>query len=100
MEKFKVNIETRLGYYIATANRGRHMLCRFNKSCTGDGWYFLQLPAGTGRGVSIQNEDNPGQFPLTYFLNLCRSMLFLEYGTGEMPEVELTVAAKKLLGVK
>lgn len=97
-EKFKVNVEARPDYYVATTNGGRLQLCDFSKSTVSVFWRFR--PSGAGRNTSIVDEDNPDQFPLTYFLNLCRSLLFLEYGTFEMPEVELTVEAKKLLKIK
>jgi hypothetical protein len=99
MEKIKVSIvfNSYSQTYYATANRGKFVICDFNKSNLCDIWYFnpavgpSRIPITGGMGDS---------FPYDYLLSLCKSVWFLHFGTGELPEIELTGAAKKLLKIK
>lgn len=99
MEKIKISVifNTYSLKYYATANRGKFNICSFTVSQTEDVWYFSPV-VGPSR-IPITVGENGG-FPVDYLLSLCKSVWFLYFGVRELPEIELTQASKKLLGVK
>lgn len=99
MEKIKMNIvfNTFSHKYYVTANRGKFIVCSFTMSQTEDVWYFSPT-AGPSR-IPITVSKNGG-FPINYLLSLCKSVWFLYFGVGELPEIEFTKAAQKLLKIQ
>ena len=98
MEKIKINVvfNTYSHKYYVTANRGKFSICDFTVSQTKDVWYFS--PAVGPSRIPITVGENGG-FPIDYLLSLCKSIWFLYFGVGELPEIELTARAKKLLKI-
>lgn len=99
MKKVKINVvfNTYSRKYYVTANRGKFNICSFTVSHHDGVWYFSPY-VGPSR-IPITVGENGG-FPVDYLLSLCKSIWFLYFGVGELPEIELTQASKKLLGIK
>ena len=99
MEKIKIKVEfnSYSQQYYVTTNRGRFHICSFRKSDISNMWYFS--PTVNTKKIPIF-AGVCGTFPIDYLISLTKSVWFLSFGTGELPEVELTQASKKLLGIK
>lgn len=103
MEKIKIDVHNGLACdknrYCATACRGRFTVVKFD--FRGDSWFFntneiLGFHGGFATGVFAAGQD----FPLDVFKTICQASCLLHLQFSEFPEIELTVRAKKLLGVK
>ncbi len=99
MEKVKVSIvfNSFLQKYYVSANQGKLFICDFYKSNLSDIWYFNPAVGPSSIPITGGMGDS---FPYDYLLSLCKSVWFLHFGTGELPEIELTMRAKKLLKIK
>lgn len=103
MEKIKIDVKNGLysskNRYYATACRGRFTVVEFD--FCGDHWFFntngiLGFHGGFATGVSAAGQE----FPLDVFKTICQASCLLHLQLSEFPEIELTVRAKKLLGIQ
>ena len=107
MEKIKVNIRTTNTYYHKTykaecslgRGKGKETLVEFWQSSFG--WSFDTKGVLGWHGGFWDGTDVSGtEFPVEYLKRLCQAVWILKTHDTEFPEIELTVAAKRLLGVK
>ena len=100
MEKVKIKVEfnTYSSRYHVTANQGRFHICSFWKSDISNVWYFSPSVLNATKIPIVDDVD--GTFPVDYLISLAKSVWFLSFGVRGLPEIELTQASKKLLGIK
>ena len=98
MEKIKVSVTFSKDVYYAYSNGGKFQLCSFTESRSDDNalWTFNSC----GFNGEFRTHITAPEFPLGFFKNYCRSIWFIVFGVGELPEVELTGEAKKTLKIK
>ena len=99
MEKIKIKVEfnSHSSRYTVTANQGKFLICSFWKSGISDLWFFW--PSTDSRKIPIVDGVD-GAFPVEYLISLCKCVWFLSFGTGELPEIELTRESKRLLKIR
>lgn len=102
MEKIKIEVEFNnySSRYHAYANRGKFHICSFWKSDISDLWYFWPAIDSIKYPTKIFIEGVGGAFPMEYLISLCKCVWFLSFGTGELPEIELTRESKRLLKIR
>ena len=103
MEKNKVNVikvnVTRNKYsgrYYATCYGGMCTLFSFKKcDCLENGWEFYDNFTKLNRLVCCSSPE----FPLESFVSLAKATSYIMFYNRALPEIELTVRAKKLLKI-
>jgi len=102
MEKIKIKVEFNnySSRYHAYTNQGKFHICSFWKSGVSDLWYFWPAIDSIKTPTKIFIEGLDGAFPVDYLISLSKSVWFLSFGTGELPEAELTRESKRLLGIR
>ena len=106
MDTFKINISkihhanaTDEGYdtYHIYTNRGKEFLMTVYPSDFSDNLWYFNIPENEKR---LNNLFVTGkQFPVDYLLKLCKAVITIRYGVVDF-DTQLTVAAKRLLGIQ
>lgn len=99
MDTFKINIskahKDSLMPFSVTTNRGREHLYDFWPSDVSDDvWYFF-IPEAQGKKTWVHSDS----IPVQHIIEFARSVLIIRYGIIDF-DVQLTVEAKKTLGIK
>ena len=99
VDVIKVNVTRNKfsGRYYATCYGGMCSLFSFKK-CNGleNGWEFYDHFTKKNRLVCCSGSE----FPLESFVSLAKATSYIRFCNRALPEIELTVRAKKLLKIK
>lgn len=99
MDTFKISVsktpKNNIPVFSVYTNRGKEFLFNFLRSNTDDKVWYFNIPENQVRVHFVTSDE----FPVQHLLEYAKAVITLRYGIIDF-QVQMTVEAKRLLGVK
>ena len=99
METFKISVsktpKNNIPVFSVYTNRGKEFLFNFLQSNTDDNLWLFNIPENQVRVHFVTSDE----FPVQHLLEYAKAVITVRYGIVDF-QVQMTVEAKKTLGIK